>query len=200
MSILRRPALVVGLFLLEGVKPAIAQTDRNDDIGVYTAAAKAVLYAKRDSLIVMSVATKPSLGSFMVSSRDIVPASEVDSSTAIDFRRANAMRRPVPPLEIEGVTILSVPDSVIQVLGQESRDAVAPRITPVDYWQDFHRRFIGAIGLLSVSGIGYRHDGREAVVVVGFGCGGLCGQGKVLVLHKQDGVWVVTKQLGGWRV
>ena len=54
-------------------------------------------------------------------------------------------------------------------------------------------------GLLTLSEIGFTKDHEWAVMSFSFYCGGLCGHGSVIVLHKNKGVWEVTKrECGGW--
>ena len=199
-EISRGAAITAALLMLTGVAPLTGQTDRNDDISIYAAVAKIVISEARDSLIVVSHATNPSLGRIprLINNTPHTPGA-VDHPMALDFQDANAVARPVPPFALKGVVIRAVPDSIVELLGRIIRLSGRRQGNPEGYWAEFNRRFPGATGLLSVSGIGYSRDGREAVVVADFSCGVLCGRGKVALLQKQGGVWMVEKLLSAWR-
>ncbi|HLY98468.1 MAG TPA: hypothetical protein VKT33_05315 [Candidatus Angelobacter sp.] len=54
-------------------------------------------------------------------------------------------------------------------------------------------------GLLTLSEIAFTKDHQWAVMSFSFHCGMLCGHGSVIVLHKNQGVWKITKRnCGGW--
>jgi hypothetical protein len=74
-----------------------------------------------------------------------------------------------------GRPVVLVPDSVLRAL---------PSGDPEVYWAAFRRRYSGATGLTAVSAVGESADGRQALLVVNHGCGGLCGWGYVVLLGR----------------
>jgi hypothetical protein len=55
-----------------------------------------------------------------------------------------------------------------------------------------------ATGLFTLSEIVFDRPHRHALVSYSFVCGGLCGNGSILVLEKVGDNWKVTKTCGGW--
>lgn len=53
-------------------------------------------------------------------------------------------------------------------------------------------------GLFTLSEIAFDREHRYAVVSYSFVCGGLCGNGKTLVVRRTGQTWKVTKHCGGW--
>lgn len=67
-----------------------------------------------------------------------------------------------------------------------------------DGWKRFYKHYPKSSGIWNLSPVGYSDDGREALVYVAHGCGGLCGTGHLFLLAKQDGVWVVKNRTMLW--
>ena len=55
-----------------------------------------------------------------------------------------------------------------------------------------------AKSLVSLSQIPFSNDGSDALVKVQLVCGGLCGSGATLHLHKSATQWVVVNRCGEW--
>ena len=71
--------------------------------------------------------------------------------------------------------VVLVPDRVLRAL---------PGGDPEAYWAAFRRRYPGAAGLTRASAVGESADGRQALLVVSHGCGGVCGGGYVVLLGR----------------
>jgi len=65
-------------------------------------------------------------------------------------------------------------------------------------WKNFYAVYPGAHGVLYVSLPAYSADGSRAVIVLGTGCGSLCGVGEIVELEKKDGVWRRTRDQETW--
>jgi hypothetical protein len=65
--------------------------------------------------------------------------------------------------------------------------------SPTSYWNAFYRRFPGSPGLVAISRVGFGRDGASALVLVEYGCGGLCGGTIYVLLAQQSGRWRVTR-------
>jgi hypothetical protein len=64
---------------------------------------------------------------------------------------------------------------------------------PTSFWNAFYRRFPGSSGLVEVSRVGFGQDGKSALVLVEYGCGGRCGGTLYVLLAKQGGRWRVVR-------
>lgn len=53
-------------------------------------------------------------------------------------------------------------------------------------------------GLFTLSEIAFDKQHQRAAVAYSFVCGGLCGNGDTLILHKTGGKWKIVKRCGGW--
>jgi hypothetical protein len=65
-------------------------------------------------------------------------------------------------------------------------------------WKNFYAVYPGALGVMRVSLPAYSADGHRAVIVMGTGCGSLCGAGEIVEIEKKDGVWRRTRAQDTW--
>ena len=65
-------------------------------------------------------------------------------------------------------------------------------------WKKFYTVYPGAHAVMYVSLPAYSTDGNRAVIVMGSGCGSLCGSGEIVELEKKDGVWRRTRAQDTW--
>ena len=65
-------------------------------------------------------------------------------------------------------------------------------------WAKFYKEHPNASGFWDFSAVGYSGDGLEALVYVGHHCGGRCGTGKLVLLRKENGTWIVKNRLMLW--
>jgi hypothetical protein len=68
----------------------------------------------------------------------------------------------------------------------------------IDGWRVIFERYPNSQGLITLSAVGFNPDMTQALVHVGIGCGGLCGEGNLFLLHKENGVWKVQKKIMTW--
>ena len=167
--------------------PAFGQGTR-DDAAVYVAAIGDMLRSGRGP-VVTSISTRPGLLTF---ADGWSAGAGVDSSAAGAFARINAAPVPVSSFDIEGAELRFVPDSSLTELSQSAKHAEA-------FWDEFRRRYPDAHGILSLTGIGYSQNGDQAIVAVNYGCGPLCGGGRIVALRKVEGAWIVSAPLRSWR-
>jgi hypothetical protein len=66
------------------------------------------------------------------------------------------------------------------------------------WWPEFYRRYPNSSGIITFSRVGYSADGKTAMVYVGYGCGGLCGQGNDLILVLENGQWKIKEEVMIW--
>ena len=114
----------------------------------------------------------------------LVKVSGVDTTAARDLAA-----RSYEPHSLKGIASLRLRMPVL-LLGHSSLDPL-PRPNPDKYWTAFYEKFPGTNGLISLSAVGYSADGNRGVLMVDVGCGGLCGNGYIVV---------VTREGDGWRI
>ena len=68
----------------------------------------------------------------------------------------------------------------------------------MDGWRIIFERYPNSLGLITISAVGFNHDLTQALVHVGISCGGLCGEGNLFLLRKENGVWQVQKKIMTW--
>jgi hypothetical protein len=67
-----------------------------------------------------------------------------------------------------------------------------------DGWSVYARRFPGSPGITTFSRVGFSADGTQALFYLSNRCGGLCGTGRYVVMEKQNGGWVIGKEVEMW--
>jgi len=66
-------------------------------------------------------------------------------------------------------------------------------------WARFQDRYPEASGVVIFSRVGFGANGEEALVLMGYRCGDLCGAGGLYLLVKEDGNWKVQEELMAWQ-
>jgi|SRR5215831_2472940 len=66
------------------------------------------------------------------------------------------------------------------------------------WWEAFYRKYPKATGFITLSNVGFNPEMNYALVDVGFHCGGLCGNGSLVLLVKKDGKWVIENNFLFW--
>jgi hypothetical protein len=113
-----------------------------------------------------------------------LPSSLVDS-----YRSRNAASYTLDPnLDVEQDYVL---------MPQEEFDEIFRKGGSV--WTRFQDRYPEASGLVTFSRVGFNADGDEALALVGYRCGDLCGAGGLYLLVKEDGNWKVQEELMVWQ-
>jgi len=65
-------------------------------------------------------------------------------------------------------------------------------------WTAFYKQYPGSTGVLGFSRVGINGDGTQALFYASNNCGGLCGGGTYVIMAKQDGRWVIDKEIEMW--
>ncbi|MDT5122012.1 MAG: hypothetical protein QOC96_1494 [Acidobacteriota bacterium] len=68
----------------------------------------------------------------------------------------------------------------------------------IEGWKIIAERYPDSLGLITLSRIGFNPERTQALVHVGIGCGGSCGEGNFFLLAKESGVWKVQKKIMTW--
>ncbi|MGI8638825.1 MAG: hypothetical protein ACR2MG_02580 [Pyrinomonadaceae bacterium] len=67
-----------------------------------------------------------------------------------------------------------------------------------DGWANFYKKYPKAKRMISFSRVGFNQERTQALVSVSVGCGWLCGEGSFIVLQKENGKWIVQRNIGLW--
>ena len=123
----------------------------------------------------------------------------IDSTTAADLERRStipfAFRSLGPALEKAlGAQVMFLAASDFTALHRlASQRTDDPVQETKEFWKAFYQAYPARWGSVSISAIGYRRDGRQAVLHVQNGCGGLCGRGQIVLLEKVAGKWKIIR-------
>jgi hypothetical protein len=66
------------------------------------------------------------------------------------------------------------------------------------FWRAFYERFPRSFGATRISAVAYDRTGEKALVYVEHGCGGLCGEGKIVLLQLEGGTWRIRNMTMTW--
>src|SRR5580693_2613824 len=67
--------------------------------------------------------------------------------------------------------------------------------TPGDVWGRYYEKYPNAMGLLTLSRVGFNPDGNRAAFYISNSCGGLCGGGYFVIMEKVDSNWKVVQEV-----
>lgn len=67
-----------------------------------------------------------------------------------------------------------------------------------DGWSRFYKDHPDAAGYWDFSAVGYSEDHQEALLYLGHHCGPLCGTGHLVLLERENDIWVVKNRLALW--
>ncbi|HEX8319275.1 hypothetical protein [Longimicrobium sp.] len=148
---------------------------------IYTAALAHLGFGQGDRMVLV------------VDSTSILGDSPLSTSVPDDvragFRAANEHRRELPRGAFPAERYRLVPNDHMPGL---------PRSGAGAYWTAFRERYPGYSGVIRLSSIGRSADGSRAAVYVTYGCGGLCGAGRLVTLRNDGGSWRVVEARTLW--
>ncbi|HJQ55199.1 MAG TPA: hypothetical protein VJ825_15275 [Gemmatimonadaceae bacterium] len=121
----------------------------------------------------------------------LMKAPGVDSAIARDV-----VARSYTAHSLTGIAGAHLPMPVLLV--DSASIASLPRADIRRFWSEFYTRFPRTNGLIRVSAIGYSADHNRAALMVDVGCGGLCGNGYIVVVNRAQGRWRIANITGTW--
>jgi hypothetical protein len=71
-------------------------------------------------------------------------------------------------------------------------------VEPVYGWKVFAKQYTPSAEIILLGLPGFNAAKNEALFYIATSCGTLCGEGKLLLLTKKGGQWVVTKEVTMW--
>jgi hypothetical protein len=84
-------------------------------------------------------------------------------------------------------------DRIFQVKGKGEKRSGNPK-----GFEEFYRLYPKSPGFVTLSRVGFDAVRTQALVYVGYLCGGLCGDGKFFLLVKEGGVWKIQHVAMTW--
>ncbi|HET7459690.1 MAG TPA: hypothetical protein VFJ82_00525 [Longimicrobium sp.] len=119
----------------------------------------------------------------------------IESATVHDFWSRSRETRGVGPLPRTRVPVVFVDRATIASLPT----GIDPNSSEMPFWRAFYERYPGSSGLISLSRVGFNAARTQAVLNVDRGCGGLCGNGVIVLLTRDAaGRWRVAATRGTW--
>jgi hypothetical protein len=124
----------------------------------------------------------------------------LQSSTFRSFEKENRAPAAIPNFKPKRVDVELVDDSVrenvaaLPLVG----DTTEYMSGATRYWRKFSQRFPKVLGVATFTRIGYSEDGTQALVLIDFSCGAMCGEGNIVMLRKADSVWRVVLKRRTW--
>lgn len=84
-------------------------------------------------------------------------------------------------------------DRVFMLTGEGEKKVASPK--GMDAFQKLYPK---SPGFMNISRIGFNSDRTQAFLYVGFVCGGLCGEGHIFLLVKDNDVWKIQHAAMTW--
>jgi hypothetical protein len=120
--------------------------------------------------------------------RSLAPRDTTDAAITSFMKNGANRAEVVLPKQISGSTVQIVETAQIERIFSDS----------IDSWPRFRAAFPGARGFTSLSRVGWDPVSSQALVIVGTGCGPLCGSGYVVLLRRESGTWKTVDQKVLW--
>jgi hypothetical protein len=168
--------------------PAPSTTDR-DELAVMALVVDSVLAQPDAPFLVMADSTSAShLGAEQLG--NFVPALDPAARAELiaDFAEKNAASVPTPAA-IPASSVIRI-SNISHIFAGEGDFGAK--------WDAFFTRFAPARSYSTISRVGFDAARRNAVIATGTVCGGLCGQGRLIVLQKTDGGWRIARRVNTW--
>jgi hypothetical protein len=68
----------------------------------------------------------------------------------------------------------------------------------VNSWPEYYKQYPAAQGYLALSRVGFRADGKQALLYARNMCGGKCATGSYVVMEKHGSMWKMVKEVFIW--
>jgi hypothetical protein len=185
-----------------GAQSQVGQHRPVDDAEVYAATLDSVFAHSSGHRIVVESRTEKGVSrSNRVASywEQLEKIPGMDPSTFDSFEKENRERATLPRIDAKRIAVELADDTVFDNLKKiEIREDTTRLTNAGRYWKRFTARFGDALGVASFTRIGYNKARNEALLEMGFGCGSLCGEGRIVMLRKNQGVWRVVYMKLTW--
>lgn len=166
--------------------PSVSSETRSDEELNIIAAAIDSLYVRGDPTRGGVVIASPTAAVAVDVARKQLEEVPADAVQRVDF-----VRRNLASLDLQPLSKLAPAALALAFLTADAPPL--PRDNPDVFWQAFYARFPGAGGLITVSRPAIDATGTRAVLLIGRGCGGLCGNWGYATLRKDGDRWRVER-------
>jgi len=207
MHFTRIAALVTACALATACGSVLEPTRPATDVSPGTSPEYAVYAAVLDSLFARDVAHPRYV---LSDSTFVLRADTTDDWASVAARWfgplfAHAATATLPSFRAQGTQRIALRAADIHTLGTvelvsdpELRTIFVRNARPDFGWQSFYERYPGAAGQIRLSRVGLDEQGTHALVYVNHSCGGLCGDGGMVLLERRGDRWVVLKYAVMW--
>ena len=96
-----------------------------------------------------------------------------------------------------GQTISSQTSWVIQFVSPVTLDSM-PKGSADYFWEAFYKAFPNALGVTSLSAVGYNRSGDRAIMFISHGCHSVCGSSQIVTLRRDQGHWRIIALRMSW--
>jgi len=114
--------------------------------------------------------------------------SGLQKETFDSYRAGNEQIKFIDDLIRDYPAVHLLKDNDSQAIFKENRNG----------WMEFAKRFPSAKGFIQFSAVGFNLGHTQALVSVEHQCGGVCGNGKFMLLRKTNSVWRVQRKVVTW--
>jgi hypothetical protein len=164
---------------------AIDPVEYRDELKeIYNAALEDELLGKR--YLVVSERTSP--GDWFAGVDPDKQMSGLEKETFDSYRAGNEQIKFIDDLIRDYPAVHLLKDNDSQAIFKENRNG----------WMEFAKRFPSAKGFIQFSAVGFNLGHTQALVSVEHQCGGVCGDGKFMLLRKTNGVWRIQRKVVTW--
>jgi hypothetical protein len=186
-------SLVLATILLISAAPALspvrvvcATADGDEEAAVYSTILNERFAKNPDKSVVVADRTFGAPGLAMELDREYLKArlSPLSQATIESYKGRNK-----EPLHLKGFANAKVKYSLMTEGEWEElfeKDILSG-------WKSFRQRYADAAGVVRLSRVGFNPEGTQALVLLLYGCGEVCGEGTFILLTKEEGGWRIEK-------
>jgi hypothetical protein len=115
--------------------------------------------------------------------------------TLQDYEQKNKTPLPLAPKFTLNVPLVLMSaaerDRVFMITGEK-------KVAGPKGMEAFQKLYPKSPGFMNISRIGFNSDRTQALLYIGFVCGGLCGEGHIFLLVKENGTWKIRHVAMTW--
>jgi hypothetical protein len=175
-----------------GQKPGPTPSAEEKELQAARVLAAALVELQPASMYVIMDTTATGPGGSEETDRIISLAKEnmpgIDPQVLEDFRQQNTASQPVKSDMQLGSSFILLSQEVMKNIFSQNRDG----------WQLFYEQYPQALGITTISQVGFNPAMDQALVYVGTLSHYLAGAGYIVFLHQVDGNWKVEQKVMTW--
>lgn len=167
---------------------ASRDTDGDEEASVYSTILNERYAKNPDKFIVVVEKTfgAPSLARELDSEYRKARLSPLSQATIESYKERNK-----EPLRLKGFANAKVKYSLMK--DDEWEELFEKDI--LSGWKSFRQRYPDAVGVVRLSRVGFNPEGTQALVLLLYGCGEVCGEGTFILLTKAEAGWRIEQSV-----